>query len=658
MCMRQAVRVLAVFAAAVLLPAAELPVREVVLYKHGVGYFERAGQLGPGESARLDFKASEMNDVLKSLTVWQQGGGKVSGIRYDSSEPLARKLSEFPFQIGENAPLSAVLDQLRGARVELKFGSDAVTGTVVAARRIGGGEKEPEREQITLLLDSGELRNFDLAAAASMRFSDPKLQDQFKAYLMTLAHARSKEKRSVYIDSTDAKTHDVSASYMIPAPVWKSSYRLVFDQSSQPMLEGWAIVDNTTGEDWNSVQLALVSGRPISFVSALYEPRYVTRPTAELAEDRPQAPVVDSGTVQEEAGVAGALAAPAPPMAAPRANFKALRRETASSIGSIPAGQEVGDLFEYRIPTTVSIRRNESAMLPFIQQKVEARRLLIYTEPSSPHPLNAAEIRNSTGKTLDGGPVTVFDGGAYGGEALMSTLKDGDKRLITYAVDPGTRITTQFDQENDVVREIHLQRGVITARSAQVETRTYTIRNVDRKPKTLLIEHPARPEYTVLNQKPLERTPNAYRFQVKLAADGTEKLPVTEERVYENSLTIASLTPDLLVAYVRNRKLSEAARAGLQRIAAQKNRIAGTEAEQKRAQAQIGEIVRDQDRIRQNIDSLNRVSGQQQQVQTYAAQLASQESQLAGLRDRNAELERRRASEQAELDSIIEKMSF
>src|ERR1051326_3875113 len=110
----------------VVVQAAELPVRQVILYKHGVGYFERAGQLGPGESARLDFKASEMNDVLKSLTVEEKGGGKISGLRYDSSVPLNQKLAEFPFQLPPGAPLSAVLDQLKGARVELTFGNEIV----------------------------------------------------------------------------------------------------------------------------------------------------------------------------------------------------------------------------------------------------------------------------------------------------------------------------------------------------------------------------------------------------------------------------------------------------------------------------------------------------------------------------------------------------
>src|SRR6266704_800815 len=286
---------------------ADLPVRQVVLYKHGVGYFERAGQLGPGESARLDFKAAEMNDVLKSLTIEEKGGGKITGLRYDSSEPLAQRLAEFPFQLGSQQPLSAVLDQLKGARVELQLGTQTIAGAIVGGRLVPGDEKRPQQEQVTLLLDSGELRNVDLTAVAGVRFTDPKLQGQFKEYLAALVNSRSKEKRSVYIDSSDNKSRQLVASYMIPTPVWKSSYRLIFDSGAQPTLEGWAIVDNTTGEDWTNVQLALVSGRPISFISPLYEPRYIQRQVAELPEGRAQRPVIHEGDIAEEKAEAGPM---------------------------------------------------------------------------------------------------------------------------------------------------------------------------------------------------------------------------------------------------------------------------------------------------------------------------------------------------------------
>src|SRR5262249_48130786 len=206
---------LALAASAAVVWCADLPVKQVVLYKHGVGYFQRSGKLGPGESARLEYKASEMNDVLKSLTVREVGGGKVSGLRYDSMDPLDRKLGEFPFKLGAGQPLSAVLDQLKGARLELQIGTQTIPGAIVGGRVVPRDDKHPEREQVTLLLDSAELRNVDLGAATSIRFSDPDLQRQFRDYLAVLTAARSQEKRSVYIDSTDAKARELLVDYMI-----------------------------------------------------------------------------------------------------------------------------------------------------------------------------------------------------------------------------------------------------------------------------------------------------------------------------------------------------------------------------------------------------------------------------------------------------------
>jgi len=649
--------------------AAELPVRQIVLYKHGVGYFERSGELAAGESARLDFKASEMDDVLKSLTIEEKGGGKISGLRYDSSQPLAQKLADFPFQLGAGQPLSAVLDQLKGASIELKFANETVIGAIVAARLVPGDDRRPEREQITLLMDAGDLRNFDLGAAAGIRFTDARLQAQFKDYLAALTDARSKEKRSVYIDSTDAKQREVRAGYMIPTPVWKSSYRLIFGDGPQPMLEGWAIVDNTTGEDWNKVDLSLVSGRPISFISQLYEPRYVARQTAELEEDRAAVPVVYQDAVEVESSALNAVPMPAPPpppaaKAALPMNGRALEQfaqlQKAPPIANVTpaAGRELGELFEYHIPTPVTVRRNESAMLPFLQQKIDARRLLIYSDPSSTHPMDAAEIVNSTGKTLDGGPITVYEAGAYAGEALMETVKTGDKRLIGYGVDLGTRITTQFDTRSDTIREIHARRGILTTRNASLETRTYTIRNVDQKAKTLIIEHAARPEYNLLDRKPSEKTSNAYRFEVKLAPGATEKFPVTEERVYERAFTVTDLTPDVLIYYVRNKDLNDAGRKQLEQIATLKQQLAAASREMERIDQQVNELVRDQERVRQNIASLNQVSGQQQQVQAYAQRLAGQESQLAGLHDRRAELDKKRAALEGDVSSSIEALAF
>jgi hypothetical protein len=673
---------------AVLAYPAELPVRTVVLYKHGVGYFERSGALGPGESARLDFNAAEMNDVLKSLTI-NDNGGKVAGIRYDSNIPLSNKLSEFPFRINNGEPLSAVLDQLKGARLEMEFGPTKTAGEIVSSRMVPGDKDRAEHEQLTLLMDSGELRNVDLSAASSIRFTDLKLQLQFKDYLAALASSRSKDKRTVYIDSTDSKSREVRAAYIMPMPAWKSSYRLLFDESGlQPTLEGWAIVDNTTGEDWTNVRISLISGKPISFISELYDPKYIGRPTADLPEDQAVAPTVYTGAVADAnapatraakrvggsmggtiGGLAGGGGGASGGFFTPNAGLAIngqmgvqaappLQAEM-SNVVQFGAAREIADLFEYDVRGAVTVKKNESAMLPFLQQKIAARKLIIFSDSTRANPLSAAELTNNTGKTLDGGPITVYDAGAYAGEALVETVKNGDRRFISYGVDLGARITTNLDSHTDNVRELHAHDGLLITRSAIVQKKTYTIRNVDPRAKTLIIEHPVRTGFNLIDTaKPLETAQNVYRFELKIPANGSLAFPVTEENVYDQQTAVSSLSPDVLLTYVRNKVVGDSARRQLQQIADVKTKIAANSAEKSRLDGDVQNIARDEERNRQNIASLSGVSGQQQLVQDYARKLADQEIQIAKFRDRQAQLDTERGALQQQLDLGIEKLQF
>ncbi len=454
-------------AVAAQLYSADMPVKQVILYKHGIGFFEREGVVPAGDEMRLDFQNNDMNDVLKSLTVTDLAGGSITGIRYDSNETPEQRLAKFPFEVGDTEFLSTFLDHLKGSKIELKLSDKTVAGSILAARAIETGaenEKRVVREQVTLLLDSGDIANFGLDAVSSLRLTDPHLEEQLKQYLQTLGQSKSRENRSVYIESSGSGAKHLRASYIAPTAIWKSSYRLTL-HGSDSALEGWAIVDNTTGEDWNDVKLSVVSGRPISFISLLDTPRYGQRQVAELPEDRAAGPVVYNGAVQGQGVVGGVvggigtgsgngmgtgmaggtysrtdgthLGAGSPLLYAPGAGLT--RQENmgyaktkadlflpAKSSVEGASGATLGELFEYNFAGPVTVKKNQSAMLPFLQDKVEARKLLIYnSDRDGEHPVNAAELTNNTSKTLDGGPVTVYDGGAYAGEALFETLKAG-----------------------------------------------------------------------------------------------------------------------------------------------------------------------------------------------------------------------------------------
>ncbi|MBL8236858.1 MAG: hypothetical protein JNM66_05535 [Bryobacterales bacterium] len=656
----------AVMAASSLM-AAELPVKRVVLYKHGVGYFERNGELAAGESARLDFKASEMNDVLKSLTVDETGGGKVSGLRYDSSTPLERRLGEYAFSVGAQVPLAQFLDQFKGARVEMETGAQKTAGSIVSGRVVAATEQQPQRDLVVMLTDANELKTVDLSSVTSLKLADGVLQRQLRDYLGALAGARTKEQRSVYIDSTDAKGRKVSASYLIPTPIWKSSYRLIFRNQPQPMLEGWAIIDNTTNDDWTNISLSLVSGKPISFQSRLYDPKFITRPFADLPEEEAAAPVLYSGAVGG--------APPPPPAAAPapmqaKARMGRAMAMTAESVAVEPMmdrgskvsvqteGRELGELFEYAFGAPVTVRRNQSAMLPFLQQPLDARKLLIYSDRSSQNPRTAAELSNNTGKTLDGGPITVFDNNAYAGEALVETVKTGDKRLISYGVDLGTRVTTNIDSGNQRYLEFHASRGTFTAKMGVEETTTYTIKNIDNRAKTLIIEHPLRTGYKLMNQKPVEVTAANQRFSVALKPASAETFVVKEDYMHDEYMSIHSMTPDAISAIALNRVMSAAGKQQLEKIAAQKRLIADADRAIRGAEQRIQSLSTDQDRLRQNISSLNSIAGQQEVVQRYARDLAAREQQIVTLRDQAAEQRTKKSALESELNAMLEKLEF
>jgi uncharacterized coiled-coil protein SlyX len=652
-------------------PGAELPVKKVILYKHGIGYFERGGEIPAGTSARLDFKSGEMNDVLKSLTVSDATGNSVAGVRYDSSLPLNEKLREFPFALRDKSPLVDFLDQLKGAEIELTVGSAApVTGQIVGARVMPSEKPQTNTETVTILTSAGTIANFELAGVSKVKLADAELQRQLGDYLRSLNAARSREQKSVYIDSARDAARRLSVAYAIPMPVWKSSYRLVLDAGAQkkPVLEGWAIIDNTTNEDWTRVDLSVISGRPISFISRLYEPKLVQRQVAELAEEAPVGPTVYKGVA----------AAPLPGVAVggmvERRQMNAQMRSDAavammpaepmqlqtSSVAVAMETREAGELFEYKFAQPVTVKRNESAMLPFVQQEIGARKLLIYTQGSAQeNPFNAAELTNSTGKTLDGGPLSVYDGGVYAGEALVNTFKAGDKRLLSYALDLGTRVTEELEdgRERKLVQATAVA-GTINTRHVTEVSRTYKVTNVDKKAKTLVLEHPIVPGYTLLSAKPGEQTANHYRFELKLTGEPAQTLVVKEQRVDAESILISSYGDDELEYLRSNTALSANAKRVLGEIAALRRQVADSENALKGYSQQIADANQDVERLRRNLSSLNGVVGQQERVQKYAADLAAMDGKIVTLRDQAAAETKKRDEVKRQLSAKIEGATF
>lgn len=678
--------------AAFTLHAAELSVSRVVLYKNGLALFERSGKVEPGEAIRLEFKKSEMDDVLKTL-VLDSTGSAITNLRYQLDEPLATRLGQIGLTIKPGVTLASLLDELRGARVALTAASGPIEGTIVSGR-LSQQAKQAQKQELTVLTTAGELRVIDLDGVSAVKLSDDRLQKRLAEALGAYEQAQSQERKSLWVE-TGGKGGSLLARYLAPAPAWKSTYRLAFldkpGDKNEAMLEGWAIVENTSESDWKNVQLTVVSGRPISFISKLYEPKYVERQSLELAEtenalpaEYAAAPAPLNAPMAGVQGVVGGVPGGIPggaakssaarrfdgtglmapkripkmiPMMAEADSVRQLQEATSTIIADTEA-QEIGELFEYRFGQPASVKAGESLLLPFVQQKISARQVYIWNQSEGAHPQRAAELKNTTGKTLDGGPVTVYAPEGYTGESLLSTLKAGDKRFITFAVDLGSKVTTKFDTTSEVVRSVKAERGIITTKTVVEQRTTYTISNVDAKEKALLISHPVQGNLTLLSPKPEEKSAERYLFAATVPASGTTSLTVAEERPLQESISISSMPAEQIVAWISARKVTAEAKKKLEAIVAKKNEAADAALEVQRLQNKLTAGESDENRLRMNIQTLHSVAGQQDQVSNYATQLAKKENEIQDLHARLDDARKRQATLEEELATLVEKLSF
>jgi hypothetical protein len=264
-----------------------LPVKRVVLYKSGVGYFEHLGRVRESQDVTIPFTSGQLNDVLKSLTVLDLNGGRITGVEYGSSAPMDRQLGDLRLPVGEKASLTEFLGALRGARLEVRNGTSVITGRLLSVERktrIAGGTTL-EVDYLSLITDNGELRTSELTPAFSVKLLDRGLPGKMDRFLDVVSAGREADVRRMVISTAGTGDRSLFVSYISEVPVWKTTYRVVLSSKAKPLLQGWAIVDNTVGEDWEKVQLSLVAGAPHSFVQNLSQPYYTRRPVVGVPEE-------------------------------------------------------------------------------------------------------------------------------------------------------------------------------------------------------------------------------------------------------------------------------------------------------------------------------------------------------------------------------------
>lgn len=322
--------------------ASRLPVKRVVLYKNGVGYFEHTARVHGTQDLSIDFTTAQLNDVLKSLTAVDMGDGRVSSLRYNSIAPLDERLKSLRLPFGEQVTQAEYLTALRGARVEVRSGSANANGRLLSVEKIRKQRGRDDFEDVTsfsIVTDTGEMRNFDLVAGTSVRIAERELTDEVGRYLSLIGSSRARDVRRMSFTASGSGDRDIFVSYISEVPVWKSTYRILLSEkaSEKPLLQGWAIVDNTIGEDWKDVQLSLVAGAPQSFIQDISQPFYARRPVVPLPESVMLTPQSHEATLEQYAK----LQAPPPPLSGPSHATTSLYGIVKDPSGAIVAGARV-----------------------------------------------------------------------------------------------------------------------------------------------------------------------------------------------------------------------------------------------------------------------------------------------------------------------------
>jgi hypothetical protein len=662
---------------------ATLPIKRVVLYKTGVGYFEHLGNVRNRQDVTVRFTSAQLNDVLKSLTAIDLGKGQITSISYNSTAPLDQRLGALRLPLDRETSAAELLRALRGARVELTSAAGTVEGRLLSVDQHTQGKsgETTSVDVVSVVTDTGELRAVDLTPAVRVRVVERDLRQEIGRYLDLVGSTREQDVRSLLISTTGAGDRQLFVSYISEVPVWKSTYRLVLPAKGAPLLQGWAIVDNTIGEDWRNIDLSLVAGAPQSFIQQISQPYYARRPVVPMPTNVQLAPQTHQATLQQ--GVTENVIVSNVPPAAPPPPAQAFR----SAVGGVAGGggrggaatdrfdafeqlrdaqaaanaESLGDLFEYHIKEPVTLRKNQSALVPIVNAEVAAEKVSLWNRPTgSGHPLRAVWLTNATNLTLDGGSITLIAGDAFAGEGLIDALKPGEKRLVSYASDLGTNVDARADAAGPrrIVR-IRARDGILIQEGEERSSWNYRIRNEDTSPTTLVVEHRMRPGWKLAEgQTPAETTADTARFRLTIEPKKEATLTVREIRAGETRIAINEVNEALVTQIAESGVPAAALQQALKPIFDKKTELAGFERQLQSLQGRQTAVVQDQERLRENMKALKGSAEEKQLLQRYTRQLDEQENQLDALKKdlEKATAERDRARQ--ELSALIAALSF
>lgn len=654
--------------------AGELALKRVMLSSGGVSYLEYEAEITGNAELPLDVPLDQVDDVLKSIVVFDDRGG-VGSASLPGRQPLEQSFRDLPFDEKALRSPADLLNALQGAEITVA-GNRPLTGKLLSAvpeMLTAGPNQAVTQHRVTLLTSSG-MQQFVLEQADGLRFTDPALQAMVDKALTELAANRAKDRRRLVLTTQGTAKRLVRVGYVVGAPLWKTSFRLVMPEdptATKAHLQGWAVLENMSGADWQGVELTLLSGNPVSFRQAIYETYYVNRPEVPVdvvGHVLPRKDVAQEETYAQAAGAAmpdfvpdalrrggrDAKAAPRPmiDLAAPAS--------LAPSVNTAQASEATTQV-AYRVPVPVSVASGHSAMIPIIDHDVPAERVTLYRQATlGTHPLASLRLKNDQPAGLPPGVVTLYERGAdavsYVGDAQLAALPPGETRLISYAADEKTEVSVSTDQ-TDAVAHATIADGLLKLTRLYRQVTTYHVKAPSAEPRRLLIEQAKLTGYHLVAPTAggATETPDGYRFPLALKPGESADLAVKFEQPVEESEQILDFADDRIGALAVDRELDPKIRTAFAELARLRHIVGDKRAALADLDQQLKTLDQEQLRIRQNLSSADRESDLHKR---YMAKLADQETQIEKLQAaRTKEDGERQAAEDA-VKAYLAKLSL
>lgn len=683
--------------------AEEMPVNSVILSTSGLANFEHRAKVDGNSKLEFPVRFEQVDDILKSLIVFDKSG-RLGGVTLPGKQPLAQVFKDLPFTQEQLSNPAALLNAYQGAKVKVTGEELKATGKllqVVPEEIALGDDKTITKNRISIMTDDG-IKSALLENLESVMFVDEKIRGEVARALDAIRENGTAERRVLSVNLLGEGNRDVTLSYVVDAPLWKTAYRMVVPEAGQTkgMLQGWAVIENMTASDWANVDLTLVSGNPVTFHQNLYESYYVSRPEIPVQVFGRVMPRIDQGTVatagememseadgameQREdmpkgrmgmlrkqsapmaarAGAGGAMiamdmAAPAPaapPMESTIANIA----QTANAAQSSEATTQV----LFRFPDRFDLKSGQSMMLPFLSREVPMERVSLYQPETHPtHPLAAVEIKNDGETGLPPGVLTLYEesellkGTAFVGDAQLAVLPQGDKRMVSYALDSKTTID-RTDKSNATEGQMAVENGILRIAVKNIAETTYTVKAPPKEARTVVIEHPKMYDYQLVTPDPktTEVSGERYRIRVEVKAGEKAVVPVRLENTAWQSYSLDSLNADYLLSFAGKRgQLDADARKQFETLAAKRREMEAIDIRINDLDQRRNQIFNDQQRIRENLQSLTEKS---EVKQRYLNKLNEQEDKIAGIDTEKEKLSEQRLARQQELAELIAKVKI